>query len=328
MKYKILAALLCFAFPAFSQDCNTALLAKKTGSWKAGQQGFIQNVLGPDLAKEKLVLANIHKMMNSHYDPTGCQVSYSTVYGKNIHAGEQWTADPYHYAMYILPYLCDRKSTDPSKYTVAVSSATNVDITANVIFWLDNLYAANIPADDFRGYLKLKQRPQKQDDAWFMGEEIVGDYGMPSEIRETRWLITYDDALPFYYVSRKEYLLIQKKRLEKDLKDSPGDKAFTNKFLNNVMNYLNRSEAELSEPAISMWNEEERFEKFVAEGTKGSFIAVKPNLSYFHKNLPKSSPQFFTVVYKISAGDSVFEENIANIKKAIDLTVLKNMLGK
>lgn len=77
-----------------------------------------------------------------------------------------------------------------------------------------------------------------------------------------------------------------------------------------------------------MWNEEERFEGFVAEGTRGSFIAVKPNLSYYKKNLPKSAPQFFTVVFTLSQGDPVFEENIAAIKKAIDFDALKNMLGK
>jgi hypothetical protein len=77
-----------------------------------------------------------------------------------------------------------------------------------------------------------------------------------------------------------------------------------------------------------MWNEEQRFEKFVSEGTRGSFIAVKPNLNYHRKKLPLSTPQFFTVVYKIAHGDPVFEENIANIQKAVDFAALKNMLGK
>ena len=70
------------------------------------------------------------------------------------------------------------------------------------------------------------------------------------------------------------------------------------------------------------------FEKFVSEGAPGSFIAVKPNLNYYRKNLPKSSPQFFTVVYKIAHGDPVFEENIEAIKKAVDFAKLRSMLGK
>ena len=70
------------------------------------------------------------------------------------------------------------------------------------------------------------------------------------------------------------------------------------------------------------------FKKFVEEGTKGSFIAVKPNLDYYNKKLPKSSPQFFTVVYKVSKDDAVFEDNIEAIKQAVDFATLKNLLGK
>ncbi len=328
MKYLILAAILFFSLQALSQDCSKELLAQKPGSWKAGQQGSIQNVSATDLTKERSVITSIHKMVQANYSPKGCQVSYSTVYGKQLAEGLTWIADPYYYAMYILRYICDANSKDKSKYYVDISTPTTVNITANAIFSLNTLYAANIPADDFRGYLKLKQKPQKRDGVWFMGEEVVGDYGTASEIKEYRWLITYNDSLPFYYLNRKEYLLIQKKRLEQSLKDNPGEKDYTNKFLKNVNEYLKRSEADLSQPAICMWNDEERFEKFVEEGTRGSFIAVKPNSNYYNKKLPKSSPQFFTVVYKISKGDPVFEENMAAIKKAVDFEALKNMLGK
>ena len=106
-----------------------------------------------------------------------------------------------------------------------------------------------------------------------MGEEVVGDNRTPSEIKEYRWLITYNDTLPFYYVSRKEYLLLQKKKLEKALIDVPTEKEYTSKFIKNISQYLKKSEVELSKPAICMWNDEERFENFVEEGTNGSFIA-------------------------------------------------------
>ncbi len=324
MKY-ILSILLSITLNAFSQDCSKELLRQKPGTWKAGKQGSINNVSATDLAKEKVVLTGIHKMINSHYKPNGCEISYSSVFGKATVAGQNWIADPYHYAMYVLRYLCDQQSTDKSKYYVDYSTPTTVNITANAIYWLNNLYASNLPSDDFRGYLKLKKRPEKKDGYYFMGEEKV-DYNSP--IFEYRWLITYNDTLPFSYLSRKEYLLIQKKRLEQSVKDNPTEKAYLDTYFKNISNYLTNPETELSKPAICMWNEEERFEKFVEEGTRGSFIAVKPNLAYYHKNLPKSSPQFFTVVYKISKDDQVYEENISNIEKAIDFATLKGMLGK
>ena len=116
--------------------------------------------------------------------------------------------------------------------------------------------------------------------------------------------------------------------MEKDIQESPGEKKFLDKYISTIDEYLKKPDEQLKQPAICMWNEEERFEKFVSEGTRGSFIAVKPNLNYYHKNLPKSSPQFFTVVYKIAHGDPVFEENIEAIKKAVGFAKLRSMLGK
>ena len=326
MKYLLLFCAFLFSILATAQDCTQELLAKKPGTWKAGQQGQIFKVTKGDLVREKAIITSIHKMIASHYKPMGCQVSYSTVYGGNYPTPEQpWIADTYHYAMYILRYLCDKQSTDKSKYYVDISTPTTVNITANAMFWLNSLYAANLAPDDFRGYLKLEKRPVKKDGYYFMGEEQAG---YNSTIYEYRWLITYNDTLPFSYLSRKEYLLIQRKRLEKDVKDNPGEKAFLEQYFKNINDYLTKSENELSKPAICSWNDEQRFKNFVEEGTKGSFIAVKPNLDYYRKKLPKSSPQFFTVVYKISKGDPVFEENIEAIKKAVDFATLKNMLGK
>jgi hypothetical protein len=328
MKYIFLPAFLLITLNAFTQDCSKELLKQKPGTWKAGQQGSIQNVGSTDLTKEKAALAAIHKMVSTRYSPQGCQISYSTVYGKNLPAASNWVADPFHYTMYVLRYLCDANSADKSKFYVDVSTPTTVNITANAIYWLNSLYAADLAADDFRGYLKLNKRPQKKDGYYFMGEEITGDAGQGNKIKEYRWLITYNDTLPFSYISRKEYLLIQKKRLEKTIKEVPSEKAFNEKYLNNINAYLKRPEIELNQPAVSRWNDEERFEAFAEEGSPGSFIAIKPDPAYYHKKLPASSPQFFTVVYKISHGDPVFEENITAIKKAIDFAALKSMLGK
>lgn len=327
MKYIFVTLVLFISLHAFAQDCSKETLRKKPGTWKTNQQGSIKNVSAADLAKEKAAIAAIHKMIQTNYNPTGCQVAYSTVYGKYPGVGQNFIADPYHYSMYILRYLCDQNSADKSKYYVDISTPTTVNITANAIYSLNNLYAANIAADDVRGYLKLKQQPQKKEGVWFMGEEVVGDYGTASEIKEYRWLITYNDTLPFSYVSRKEYLLIQKKRMEQTIKDE-GASDFNNTFITNINEQLKKGDAELSMPAICRWNDEQRFTGFVPEGTAGSFIAIKPNLEYYHKKLPNSSPQFFSVVYKISKGDAVFEDNYAAIKKAIDFAVLKNMLGK
>lgn len=313
------------ALSSKAQDCTKELLAQKPGIWKAGMKGSIAGVTAADLAKEKAVMADIHKMVSTNYSPMGCQLLYGTAFGKYPLEGQKYIADPYYYSMYILRYICDGNSEDKSKYYVDISTPTTVNIVANAMYSLSALYATNLPADDFRGYLKLEDRPVKINGFYYLGKENVV---YTTGIVEYRWLITYDDALPFTYLSRKEYLLIQKKRLEKSVKESPGSEKYAQKYFDRINEFLSRPEDELSQDAICMWNDEERFEGFVKEGKSGSFIAVKPNLAYYKKNLPMSSPQFFTVVYKISHGDPVFESNIAAIKEAVDFEKLKSMLGK
>jgi hypothetical protein len=308
---------------SFAQNCTPELLLQKPGTWKAGIQGSIHGVSTADLVKEKSVLVAIHKIVNTNYNPKGCQVLYSTAFSKYPSEGDVWIADPYHYTMYILPFLCDNKSTDISKYTVAIASATNVTISANEISWL-NMFAATIH-DEFRGYYKLADRPVKKDGYYYFGKDKVDP---EQELVEYQWLITYNDTLPFSYLSRNEYLHIQQKRLEKSIKESPGEKEYYQQFFNKISEYLTKPEDELNQTAICMWNDEERFNGFVEEGTKGSFIVVKPNLNYYNKKLPMSSPQFFTVIYTVSQGEPVFDENIAAIKQAVDFGKLKSMLGK
>ena len=326
MKTIILFAFVLSALYTSAQDCTKELLAQKPGTWKAGPQGSIANVISTDLVKEKSVLADIHKMISSKYNPVGCQLSYSMVYGKYPDEGQTYIADPYHYVMRIMRYICDGNSADKSKYYVDISTSTTVDINANAIYSLNNLFAANIPASDSRGYLKLEKRPVKKDGYYFMGEKVI-DWA-ENKTKEYRWLITYNDTLPFSYISQKEYLHLLQKRLEKSIRESPGEKEYFQKVLEKISDYLTKPDSELSLPAISMWNDEERFNGFVEEGTKGSFIAVKPNLEYYTKKLQKSSPQFFTVVYTLTENDPVFEGNIAAIKGAVDFGRLKSMLGK
>jgi hypothetical protein len=329
MKYYLVLILLSFYTYAAAQDCDQAMLAKKTGTWKAGLKGSTTNVSAADLLKEKATLASVHQMIGANYQPMGCQLLYSNSFsGYNAAAAKNWIADTYQYTMYILRFLCDQQSADKSKYYVDISTSTTVTITANTIWQLNNLFAADLPDDDFRGYLKMKDKPQWKDGFYYMGEEVVGDGDRENKMKEYRWLITYGEQLPFSYVSRKEYLLIQKKRLQKTIKDDQSSKSFYDQYMNRILDNLKKDEGELNAPAICMWNDEEKFTGFVNEGTKGSFFAVKPNSNYYDKKLSRSAPQFFSVVYRISHGDPVFEYNIASIQKAVNFSTLRNMLGK
>lgn len=88
MKHIVLFIFFLFSIAASAKDCTKELLKQKPGTWKAGPQGSINNVSAPDLTKEKLVIAGVHKMVSTNYKPTGCEISYSTVYGKYLNAGQ------------------------------------------------------------------------------------------------------------------------------------------------------------------------------------------------------------------------------------------------
>ncbi len=303
----------------YAQNCSVAQLQNTSGSWKAGIQGSVTGVGAADLPKEKEVLAGIHKLLTTNYSPKGCEANYSFSYGSRSH----YWADPYSYQLYILRYVCNK---DKPGHHVEVSTPTTVRVAANVIPSMDNFYAADL-RDEPRGYLKLRERPVWKDGYYFLGEEVVGDGHLDHKIKAYRYLITYDNELPFSYMSRKQYLLLLRSKLEQNIRESPGEAGYYRGFLNNISEYLKKPETELSKPAVCMWNQEERFEQFVEEGTKGSFLAVQPNPAYFRK-LPRSSPQFISVEYKISHGDPLYEQNMAAIQRAVDLKVLKQMLGK
>lgn len=307
-----------------AQDCDQQALAKKAGAWKAGIAGSVRNVTAAELAKEKAVLASIHKMISTSYKPTGAEATYANAFaGPDPNSGKNWVAGNYWYSIYVLRYFCNK-----SKIEVNPSTATTLNIRANVINDLHMLTASELPDDDIRGYLKLVRKPVKKDGYYFMGEEVVGDSHLPKPIKEYRWLITYGDTLPFSYVSRKEYLQITKKRLEKTIRENGNSSGYYTTFMNNIDNWLKKPEEELSKPAVCMWNDEESFNGFVEENTKGSFIAVKPNMAYYRKKLARSVPQFFYVVYKVAESGDVEVSNMNDIKKAVDFGTLRNMLGK
>ena len=329
MKYLFLFTSLWITIGVAAQNCDQELLSQKPGYWKAGMKGSTYLVSAADLKKETAVLASIHKMISANYEPIGCQASYSNHFsGTNPAAGKNWVADFFGYSIYPLRFLCDPGSNDKSKWYVNIATASVLNIDANIIGFLNTIYSADLLDDDSRGYLKMAKRPVMKNGYYTWGEEISGDGRSKTPEITYRWLITYDEKLPFKDVSRKEYLLLIKKKLEQTMIDDKDHKEFYSKYMNKINENLNQPENFLNEVAVCMWNDEERFEGFVEEGTKGSFIAIKPNLDYYNKKLGKSVPQFFLVTYRIATYIDNEVENMNRIREAVDFAQLKAMLGK
>jgi len=299
-----------------AQKCTDEAMAAKTGKWKPGIQGSIRNIAKADLAKEKAFMAGIQKKVSGQHVPAGLEIVYSTSWNKDNTSG--YMADPFSLSMYLLRYRCD---DSPKGFYVEYSSATNVVVAFNQLFTMDNLYAAPLPADHFRGYLRLFKKPELKDGAIYMGTE-TSDNG---NIKEENWLVTRGDSLPFRYLSRKEFLLLAKTRLENKIKAGEG---YLQKYLGKVKEQLLKPEKELSQPAICNWSDEEQFSGFLQEGERGAFYPVVPELNYYKKGLAKSAAQFISVKYKYSVGNKVFDKNIEGLRKAFSFEYLRSLLAK
>lgn len=315
---------ICFVFAAYGQQkCTPLMLAQKPGSLRASKlAGSTGGVSAADLTRSRATLTNIHKTIAAAYNPTSVVGDYSFSFSK----GE--FANIFGYSLYLLKYNCDEAAADKSKFYIGTDTPTVVRINANFIYALDDLTAAHTSDNTFRGYFRIRNLPRKVDGFYYLGDNPASN--TTKNQKAYTWLVTYNDELPFTVLTRKEYLLLTKARLAKAISQNGNSSGFYNEYVNRVNDFLKKSETELNQPAIIKAVDEERFTGFLEENAVGAFAAVKHNPAYYKKGLPKSAAHFFTVTYSVYEGDEVpvYVDNINAVKKALDLNVLKNLLGK
>ena len=315
--------LISFLVPASGQEpCTEAALAQKPGLLRESRiRSSTAGLTAADVARARTSLTKIHQSIAAGYSPIGVVGDYS------YHFSGGPTGGTFGYSMYLLKYNCDPNAADRSKYYVGTDTPTVVRIDANTISPL-SVFGTDTSDNTFRGYFFMRKAPQKVDGFYFLGDNPAGN--APKKQKESTWLVTYDDELPFTTLTRKEFLLLSKARLEKSIAENGNSSGYYDPFVKRVDEYLKKSDTELNKPAIINRMEEERFTGFLEEGALGAYYAIRHNPAYYRKGLPKSAAQFYTVVYSTWEGDAipVYPDNIAAVKKVLDLNMLKGMLGK
>lgn len=307
--------------PVYSQEpCTQSALAQKPGLIRESKlRGSTYGLTPAEVARARATLTKIHQTIAAGYKPVGLVGDYS------YHFSGGTTASTFGYSMYMLKYNCDPSSGDRSKFYIGTDTPTVVRIDANVINPL-NFSATDYNDNTFRGYFFIRKLPQKVDGFYYLGDNPAGN--APQNQKEYTWLITYDDQLPFTTLTRKEYLLITKARLEKTKSENASTSKFYDQYLDRVNQALKKNEVELSRPAIVNRTEEELFTGFLEEGARGAYYAIRHNPAYYRKGAAKTTPQFFTIVYSVYEADPVYPLNINAVKRTLDLNLLKGMLGK
>ena len=208
MKYFFVTALLFTSLFTFSQNCSEELLLQTPGILKADAPGGGRELKAADLAKHKIVLATIINMIKSKYTPMGIKALFHENYGYPI---TYRPANDYAYSIIPLNFYCDGNTIKTEGET-----PTYFNITANLcaaeIYQLLN----NEEATSGTGFHYISDMPIEKDGNWYFKEietSLLG--GMPGTGKEYQWLITYDGKLPFAYVTKKEFLEVQKKLVSK-----------------------------------------------------------------------------------------------------------------
>lgn len=290
-------------------------LIKEPGVWRKSGLGNSITGTAAEVAKEKTITSAIHNMVKQNFTPWGMLADYSFSYSKN---SPPIPSNNFSYQVYFLRYyLNEAGSTKPFEPTVA--SNTNVHISANVS-WIFNLHTPDEPL------AFLKEFPIQKEGYYLMNGEGDSNRNIYS------WLITYDGKLPFNYLTKQAYLEWRREVILKALK-LPYDSGVANKAtlkrteeLLNGLSAKERNEIAIIDgtPQVSLID----FKGFTDENNKYKTIPIVPNPDYFNTKLPKSSPQFFEVHVNVDKTDKVYIKNMEAMMKAINVSTLKNMLGK
>jgi hypothetical protein len=93
---------------------------------------------------------------------------------------------------------------------------------------------------------------------------------------------------------------------------------------------LKISSADLDQPAIVKKDPKAKLDTYIFTEDSDPFgkVLIKPNPAYFNKKLSRSVPQFIWVSLVWNDKEPIASKFREDIMKAVDITTLKNMLGK
>lgn len=209
MKYIILFACILFSITLSAQNCTDESLIQRQGILTPDAPYNSGKFSAVDLAKHKKVVATITNMIKLKYAPMGLKALYHEAYGYPI---PYWPVNDYGYSIIPLNFYCDGNTIKTAHET-----STYFQISANIfnatIFESPNIEEATSGST---GFHYLQDMPVEKDGYWYFKEkDVTLAFGIPGKV--SGWLITYDGKLPFAYVTKKEFLEVQKKLVAKGM---------------------------------------------------------------------------------------------------------------
>lgn len=234
-----------------TQDCNPAEVTKQAGKWKPGMQGSINGVSAASLAKQKEIVAEFVKRLQQNMKPEGFNIGYSGVYGyPNPAIVKNRKMDAYELSMPVLPLYCENgQVTQPHETPYWANIKINkIPHSGRESFFVQTeLYEEDLNTDVL---YYLQHKPIKERSAWLLSDNFIGGFG--KELNRYKWIIPYNDQLPFRHLTRKELCnklvdYYQKKARHTKIEDEIN---YNKKLVNYAQDYLGKTSAEeLNSPA-------------------------------------------------------------------------------
>jgi len=349
-----------------AQDCNEESLLKKPGTWKAGMKGS-QGGTATELAKEKKTVEAIHNMIKSKYSPTGVEAiyhgAYSPTYPNMPGNNYSYSIIPLNYycdgnTFKIVHETPTYFSINANLFSAEIYEALNFSEAASGTGYH---FIYDMPVEkDGCWYFKERDEgfgytPTRQYSCLITyNSKLPFAYVTKKEFLETRKVILanekresqshFKDVLDRNEMEKgfkekeykndpeklRKYMRMDyeniKARYEKLLADN--EKNFEPAF-NKIESQLKMDGTELSQPAIVKMDPHDHLSYlFTDNNDPMRQVLIKPNPGYFNKKLSRSSPQFFWVFVRWNYTEPIATKFTADIMKAVDFTLLKNMLGK
>lgn len=369
MKNVIVLLLFLIWVQSSAQPCTKEDILKQPGYWTPGMKSSTYGVAATDLAKQQTIVNTIIQPIQKKYpSPRGVDIVFGGAHFENSRLPQISKPGNYYYAyFYIIEHPCvyaKEAMENRGASSFLWVCANDFSLEFGLSFFVPTKPNEENPKTD--AFRLIDEKPVLKDGLWYWrdGKGSTSDYRwvVASDGKQPFVVISRKEMaerLKVYYQKKlkqsedqfnetlktnEETYQNLKKFNEKEAnafrdqskvyaeKMRSIEQSMYGKCLAVVENILKSSDpASLQQPAIidhiKGFNE---FEGFVTEDHIYATYAIRPNPAYFNPQLPKSSPQFFTVHFRMpETGDNLLSEKAKeDLLKAIDFTSLKNMLGK
>lgn len=315
---------------AKAQNCTPENVAKYPGTWKQGMQGTVNGITASSLAKEKEIVAGFVKRLQQSLKPDGCNINYSGVYGYvNPDLVKNRKTNEYELSMFQMHFYCenDQVKVYPETPYWARIQVNKIPYFGNQSFFVQTTkYEEDLDTDQL---FTIDAMPVKDRSVWL----LKGDYTTIKGYKNYIWIISYNNELPYHYVTQKELCTkliayyekrIRYARIEIDIE-------YNKKLIASAEDYLKKTpEAVLKRPAqvggsmatifYQYWDNVPPFDP------DGDYVIdISPN--YFKASLPMHTPQIITLNFIVHEKNELSMNTMYKMVEALNIENLKTMLG-